>query len=404
MCAPDGKQGESNKNQHPNLKSDNIPCQVSNQYGPAGSRTAPIDRENTKREFTMNAVRPQRSYIRRSHSLSETSSLITAGTLASLFFAVLASYLPFFMAPRAAEATYHYASFDYHADFSHFDNSIWTYGTDYVLAISMGILIWSFPKTRFQRSTTFASSSQHPKVVTTTTTIMTNTAHVQSILCQGMLFCYLLSVLAGGLAHQFYTTTESRGLLSFRLLWTICVGTVTAAPAFMGSIGTELVHVDRETGQTGVRLPSIPMWFWGAYAVCSTVIVMTGGMSYQRPACDIFMAGVTQSPSTFYLMAVMGLGLEQHSISKRTRYMGAISFILNAPLLPLYPLLVQYTNWSLGAVNTLLHAWLLVAWGMQGISLREVAIVLNKYDEAMAVNSIATPSSSCVKADEKKDE
>jgi hypothetical protein len=38
----------------------------------------------------------------------------------------------------------------------------------------------------------------------------------------------------------------------------------------------------------------------------------------------------------------------------------------------MYPLLVQYTDWSLASVNTLLHSWLCVAWSMQGISMQHV--------------------------------
>lgn len=56
-----------------------------------------------------------------------------------------------------------------------------------------------------------------------------------------------------------------------------------------------------------------------------------------------------------------------------------IGFIGNAPLLPLYPLLVQYTDWTLASINTLLHSWLLVMWGMQGLSLWHVCDVVDDY-------------------------
>jgi len=291
--------------------------------------------------------------------------------------------MPFFLAPEAALATYQFAGFGYDADLSHFDNTPWTWATDYGLALVMACLIFSFPKTCY----------------TTTTATTTTIAHVHVRRSQGMLACYMISVFAGGLAHQFYTTLESRGYLSFRILWIICVGTVTAAPAFMGSIATELNHLDREITQQAATtketssssstiitmIPAIPAWIWSAYAVCSTLIVAWGGMSYQRPACDIFMAGVTQTPSTFYVMLVLGYGLQQHyhfgrSISKWTRLIGAVGFILNAPLLPMYPMLVQYTDWSLGSVNALLHAWLCVAWSTQGLCLRKVAMALDEYD------------------------
>ena len=45
-----------------------------------------------------------------------------------------------------------------------------------------------------------------------------------------------------------------------------------------------------------------------------------------------------------------------------------IAFFLNAPLLPLYPVLVKQ-GLSLGVVNAILHLWLCVAWGLQFVSL-----------------------------------
>ena len=75
-------------------------------------------------------------------------------------------------------------------------------------------------------------------------------------------------------------------------------------------------------------------------------------------------------------MLVLGMGLPMSSLPKWARIAGVLGFILNAPLLPLYPLLVQYTSWSTSRINTLLHTWLLVAWALQGISLRQVELAL----------------------------
>jgi hypothetical protein len=115
-----------------------------------------------------------------------------------------------------------------------------------------------------------------------------------------------------------------------------------------------------------------------------------GGFSFQRPACDIFVVGITQFPSTFYMMLVLLYGFDSHTqnvatlksdhpvvvitLSNRMKYIACCGFILNAPLLPLYPILVQYTNWSLGCINTLLHTWLLMAWTCQGMSLRQIGL------------------------------
>jgi len=340
------------------------------------------------------ATSPTRSsflLLRPVYSVAQVSTQILTGTVLSLVFFVFATYFPFFLAPQAAEGTYHFASYDYKDDLSHFDNTIWTWGTDYGLALAMGLLIWSFPKTVLR-----INGHSSTKATKTTTTI----SHVHVRRSQGMLLCYLLSVLAGGLAHQFYTTLESRAHWSFRFLWTICVGTVTAAPAFMGSVGTEMIHVDWETrlgngptmkssswlsfvkwdAQGAILLPRIPGWIWATYAIVSTSIVAWGGMSYQRPACDIFMAGITQTPSTAYLMVIFAYGLPRHNISNWTRVLGAVGFIWNAALLPSYPLLVQYTDLSLGAVNTILHCWLLMAWSTQGLCLRQMALAVEEYE------------------------
>mmetsp|Transcript_14947 Transcript_14947/g.41330 ORF Transcript_14947/g.41330 Transcript_14947/m.41330 type:complete len:386 (+) Transcript_14947:75-1232(+) len=320
--------------------------------------------------------------LRRCHSSSEVSSYLLTGTVLSVFFVTVTPYLPYLTYPQAAEETFHFASYDYEIDLSHFDNTAWTWATDYGLAVVMGVLVLSFPSTR--RVERENGSQVAPG------TASTSVAHTHTWRSQAMLLCYLTSVLCGGLAHQFYTTLESRSSWSFRVLWTLCVGSVTLAPAFMGSIATELHHLDHETSLEGgdhirhtmVRdIPMVPTWFWAGYAICSTWIATRGGMSYQRPACDICIAGVTQTPCTLYLIAIICFGLRSHNIPQWTRFLTPIAYLLNAPLFPLYPVLIQYTDWSLASVNTLLHTWLLVSWTTQGIILRRVAQVLGDHKQ-----------------------
>jgi len=322
-------------------------------------------------------------------SFSQVSYHLFAGALLSLFFVGVTPYLPYLTSPQAGLETFKFASFEYDITLSHFDNTIWTWGTDYALASTMGLLIWGFAPTKFVKREFCSQTSEYGVTTSTHTQITTTTtAHVQTRRSQAMLLCYLLSVLTGGLAHHFYTTAESRNTWSFRALWTICVGTVTLAPAFMGSIATELHHLNRETSSKYnskstadllQSLPVVPTWFWVGYASCSTLIAINGGMSYQRPACDICVAGVTQTPCTFYLIATICYGFRQHDLSSWLRKITPIAFVLNAPLFPMYPLLIQYTDWSLGSVNTLLHAWLMVAWTTQGLILTRVAMALDKY-------------------------
>lgn len=293
--------------------------------------------------------RNPRKLIRRQSSVSEASVQLTGGSLASALVTLFSVYFPFMLAPWAASETYHYAFYEYDAGTSHFDNTPWTYGTDYFLAVCLGSLLMSIATTR----------------------------HVSSVHAwrsRGLLACYMLSVLAGGVAHQFYTTLEMRNTWHFRALWTVCVGLVCFASTFMGSIGAEIVRHDHVRDLT--TIPCVPEWFWVAFGTFTTGVCVAGGISFQRPACDIFIAGITQFPSTFYMMVILTFGLPTHPLPKWARVLGVTGFILNAPLLPMYPLLVQYTNLSLAAVNTLLHTWLLTAWGLQGLALRQIEICL----------------------------
>jgi len=246
---------------------------------------------------------------------------------------------------------------NYDPSLSFFDNTFWTYGTDYGLCIVMTLVAISILNCDHQY------------------TIVSRQLRFRSA---GLLLLYAASVFAGGVAHQTYLSFESRQTISFRVLWTICVGTVCAASGFMGCIGSELARQYAKSGP----IPVIHESFWIGFGVMTTLICLLGGFSYQRPACDIFIAGTTQFMSTFYVMLLLTFQFDPTTdpscvlIRKKYRVVGFIGFILNAPLLPLYPILVTYTNWSLGLINTLLHTNLLTAWCMQGLSLKHIAATL----------------------------
>jgi len=276
-------------------------------------------------------------------------SWVLAGTAASVATNGFAYWFPHFLAPVAAKKTYDFAVYNYDPRISHFDNTAWTYGTDYALALVMGFVVYSIM--RYYRP------------------------GVSDRLClysASLLLGYCVSVTAGGYCHQFYTSVESRNSISFRILWTICVGTVSFASASMGISGTEVVRQFQQQQKCSPylkSLPVIPEPFWIAFGVFTTIVTAMGGMSFQRPACDIFVAGITQFPPTFYLMVFFAL-VQHPKVPYSARIIGIVGFILNAPLLPMYPLLIQYTDLSLASVNTLLHSWLCVAWSMQGYSLK----------------------------------
>jgi hypothetical protein len=301
-----------------------------------------------------------------------TLSSVPAGVVVAGVVALFSTHLPFWLDTthnrEASTAVYRTAFYRYDPEISHFDNTILTYGTDYGLALAMILSAWYLTKSSNNRNSSVSPSKD--------TTISQQLLLSHEWRSRGMLLTYMLSVTAGAVAHQFFNTIESRNTWPFRLLWTICVGSVTAASGWMGSIASAWAAYDQQWH--GSIFPVIPVPFWVSYSVTVTVIVMLGGWSYQRPAADIFVAGITQFPSTFYVMTLLWRGLATVRLSRQWRWTGMVVFILNAPLLPLYPLLVYCTDLSLGQVNAVLHTNLLLAWSGQGRVLKAVAAGLDQ--------------------------
>merc|ERR1712129_560125 len=92
------------------------------------------------------------------------------------------------------------------------------------------------------------------------------------------------------------------------------------------------------------------MGFWIGIALYNCFECVIGNMSYNRPACDIFIAGTTQLPSTIYM--VMALLISRSRIE--------------------YLVIVHYTDYSMATINTCLHFVLLICWSSQGIELLHV--------------------------------
>jgi len=278
-------------------------------------------------------------------------------TTLSILVLKFSMWLPFNIpgVSSAAAQTYVPASYIYDEQSTRFDNTSWTYNTDYALTAVMTLLA-------VQCTRTASSTNKETNSATSFKLRMYSAA---------LLLCYGISTLAGGWAHHHFSTIESLNTLQFRIFWIVCVGNVSFASCYMGLIGREVQKV------FGVRgaIPLGPWWFWPVYGCYMAGACAIGYISFKRPACDIFIAGITQFPSTIYCLGSLGLRSwpDHHTPIERVhfsyRLMYYIGFIGNAPLLPLYPLLVQYTNWSLAGVNTFLHSWLLVMWGMQGVSL-----------------------------------
>ena len=290
----------------------------------------------------------------------------------------LAQNLQYVLAPEAASRTYQPARWRYDAANTHFDDTAWTYGTDYWLTAAMLVLA-----ARCLRAT--PSGRMRDPSATSSLPLRVRSA--------ALLILYGTSTLAGGYAHHYYHGVDELNTVSFRILWTICVGTVTSAGAAMLWIGSEFCrqyHADVGGSEIRFRVPTMPTWFCAAWGCYITALCVGGDLSYKRPACDIFVAGTTQTFPTAYLVLLVAAhrwtgggrteqGHPPHAcdrVAMRYRLLWYAGLVLNIPLLPAYPLMVQYTDWSLATVNTLLHAWLTMAWGMQGIALRHFCLAL----------------------------
>jgi len=294
-------------------------------------------------------------------------------SVATLQFAL---WLPFNIpvVALAAIKTYVPAWYQYDVEHTKFDNTLWTYSTDYILtAVMLFLAIRCLMETAPDKCPRKDRASLKLRLYSAS-----------------LLLCYGISTLAGGWAHQHITSIEMLHSVRFRVLWFLCVGNVSFASCYMGLIGREVQQV------FGVRgaVPLGPWWFWPAYGSYMAAACALGYISFKRPACDIFIAGITQFPTTFYCLVTLGLrkwpsgavagdGKSKDSpislVRLSYRIMYYIGFIGNAPLLPMYPILVQYSGMSLAGINTLLHSWLMIMWSMQGISLLHLCKAMSSY-------------------------
>ena len=231
-----------------------------------------------------------------------------------------------------------------------FDNSYLTWATDYGLALLMSGMALQL--------------------------IITCGKSVLRDRCVALLICYAISVTTGGICHQFYQAPKDLNTGTFRLLWTVCVGFVTIAGAYIGSIASHICELIQTKGQKLIRFKMfmIPEWFWVLWGVVITTYVVLGGFSMKRPACDIFIAGITQTwPSTYIFMVLVSNTWTTRSSGGREevtigQILMMIGFYFNAPLLFLYPLLDAW-KLELGVINAFLHSWLCIAWTMQALGM-----------------------------------
>ena len=264
-----------------------------------------------------------------------------------------ASILPSIFSPNYAHLYYIPANYYYTKANCHFCNTVWTWGTDYIIAVYMARSAYLCLQ-RSKNTTTQSSSIRRSS---------------------SLLFSlYCISVLSGGIGHQYYTKVEEMNSLSFRILWFICVGSVCMAGGIIGIIGTKFgraCNVDKDN--------ILPEHFWIGYGMIMALACANGLMSYQRPACDIFMAGTTQCAPTFYNIYIMfniyllkqqkstNEQMKKHSLYTYLKY--TFSYLLNCPPLPIYTILLR-AQIPTSVINTYLHANLFFTWNCQGYFIR----------------------------------
>lgn len=258
-----------------------------------------------------------------------------------------------------------------------FDDSMWTWGTDYILAIFMALGSWRC----------FFGCTRKSRI------ILSDAPCAASIL----LFLYCISVLSGGIAHQHYHTVESLNTSSFRILWFICVGTVAFAGGPMGAIGSSLAKAFKHMNvDSYFNIPILPNIFWFGWGIIMAAFCFKGDMSYKRPPCDIFIAGTTQVFPSAYCIAVLLShkwnfqntrsnvdNIAQNFLNKVTpvhRFLYTICWVLNAPLLPAYPHLL-HLQMPECLINTMLHSNLFIAWSLQSYTVRRFFVIVSQVVE-----------------------
>lgn len=262
----------------------------------------------------------------------------------------------FLTTPEASSKTCEPASWDYDPAISEFDSSLWTSCTDFVIAVGMAAFIFTLLSRLYQHD---------------------NTDRL-CIRLAGLASMCMISITIGGTCHLVYGTVESRNSLSFRILWTLCVGAIPLSNIWMGCCASEIVRKFQESEESSAvsspmfqRIPLIPEYFWCLYGLTGFAFMAMGWASFQRPACDLFVVAVSQAVPSLYIMIVLVL-LDHPKVRFSARILGVVGLYFHIPLLPLYPVLVQSTDWSLGAINTLLHSWLAVSWSLQAYSLQHI--------------------------------
>jgi hypothetical protein len=265
-----------------------------------------------------------------------------------------------------------------------FDDTVLTYGTDYGIFVVMGVctvLLLQVRQTPENRKLVLASAL--------------------------LIGSYALSTGAGALCH--HVLAKNLNSAAFRFWWRLCVGCVAAGGGLMGSAASEIAGMaqlrtvaaseeaeaeaeaepgspaptpapapaqggEPEATELNYRLPVVPHFFWAAYGAAILVANTVGFFSMKQPACDIFCVGVSQAPSTMYLIAALYARKDWGAmgVRRRARRVLLIGALANIVLLPAYDF-ANFLRLPLGVINLALHTTLLASWGSQAYGLLHFA-------------------------------
>ena len=213
--------------------------------------------ESTKGTIPNQQQQTTTAYAKNNNNANSTKRLLSF-MLSFLLVAILSvsalefsQWLPFHIpgfkllgVSDAAIHTYEPAWYNYDNVHTKFDNTHWTYGTDYVLTAVMFYLAYKC----WMAQCSSSSSSEKKKNNKDSLKLRAYSA--------SLLLCYGISTFAGGYSHQTFTSIDSLNTLKFRLFWIICVGNVSFASCYMGLIGREVQKVFGVRG----RMPLGP-WY-----------------------------------------------------------------------------------------------------------------------------------------------
>ncbi|CAD7945641.1 unnamed protein product [Amoebophrya sp. A25] len=189
-----------------------------------------------------------------------------------------------------------------------FDNTIWTWGSDYLLTVITwycGIRLitksaedswrikWIWPSSGGSGDTLVNYADRYPSV---------------RLLLASTVFLNGMATLSGALAHQHFTPEDlvDGPPLVFRFLWTICLSSVAFSGWTSAVIGYEVAVVSFANRRPllakmfGAFSPGC--WLW--YTLIGASAAAYGEYSCSRPAADIFLVGVTVSMPQLYLILV----------------------------------------------------------------------------------------------------